>query len=51
VINSGSGSRIPGWAPEIPLLSGEKSFKTVCYHLFIFKPALKWTRSVCLSAF
>jgi hypothetical protein len=37
-------------APQIPLLFGEKSLKTVCYHLCIFKLALKWTRSVCLRA-
>jgi hypothetical protein len=37
-------------APEILLLFGEKSLKTVCYHLCIFKLALKWTRSVCLRA-
>ena len=34
-----------------PPLFGEKSLKTVCYHLCIFKPALKWTRSVRLRAF
>ena len=51
VINSGSGSGIPGWRRKIPLLSGEKSLKTGCYDLFIFKLALKWTRSVCLRAF
>jgi hypothetical protein len=43
--------RNPRLAPAIPLLSGEKSLKTVCYHLFIFKAALKWTRSVCPRAF
>jgi hypothetical protein len=50
VINSGSGSGIPGWRRKIPLLFGEKSLETVCYHLD-FKAALKWTRSVCLRAF
>jgi hypothetical protein len=51
VINSGSGSGIPGWRRKFPLLSREKSLETVCYDLCIFKLALKWTRSVRLRAY
>jgi hypothetical protein len=36
--------------PEIPLLFEEKSFETVYFDSFIFKQALKQTRSVCLRA-
>jgi len=37
-------------APEVPLLFEEMSFETVCFDSFIFKQALKQTRSVCLRA-
>jgi hypothetical protein len=36
--------------PENSAAFGEKSFETVCFDSFIFKQALKQTRSVCLRA-
>ena len=49
--NAGSGSRILRLGRKIPLLFGEKSFETVCFHSFILKEALKQTRSVCFKSY
>jgi hypothetical protein len=37
-MNAGSGAEFSGWRRKIPLLFGEKSLKTVCFDLCIFKP-------------
>jgi hypothetical protein len=50
VTNAGCGSGIRRLRRKIPLLFEEKSFETVCFDSFIFKQALKQTRSVCLRA-